>query len=131
MKELRRGWYLGEPTFADKLRELIGGKPDRGTEGRDQAAKGHDESHAEDLTKRALGKLGMPVETAALAELRKGDLRKVLVAALVRKNSSVSNRWLADRLVMGHTAGVSRLLGECRKDKKSQRKLVELEKMLR
>jgi hypothetical protein len=131
MKELRRGWYLGEPTFADKLRALVEPKPDRGTEGRDQTAKGHDESNAEDLARRALGRLGMPMETAALAGLRKGDPRKVLVAALVRKNTAVGNRWLAERLAMGHTAGVSRLLGGCLKDKANLRKLAELEKMLR
>jgi hypothetical protein len=66
-----------------------------------------------------------------LSGLRKGDPGKVLVAAIVRKNTSVSNRWLTDRLVMGHAAGLSRLLGECRKDKKSMRKLVEIEEMLR
>lgn len=131
MKELRRGWYLGEPTFADKLRALVGCRSDRGTEGRDETAKGHDEAQAEDLARRALGRLGMPSETAALAELRKGDPRKALVAVLVRKNTSVGNRWIADRLAMGHTAGVSRLLGECRKDNESMRKLAELEEMLR
>jgi REP element-mobilizing transposase RayT len=131
MKELRRGWYLGEPTFADKLHALVEGKPERKTEGRDRTAKGHDESDAEDLASRALGGLGMPLETAALAELRKGDPRKVLVAVLVRKNTSVSNRWLGDRLAMGHTAGVSRLLGEFRKEKESLKMLAEMEKMLR
>ena len=131
MKELRRGWYLGEPTFADKLRALVEPKPDRGTEGRDRTTKGHDESNAEDLARRASVRLGMPLETVALAKLRKGDPRKVLVAALVRKNTSVSNRWLADRLAMGHTAGVSRLLGQFRNDKESLRKLANLDEMLR
>jgi len=131
MKELRRGWYLGEPTFADKLRALVEPRRDRGTEGRDPTAKAHDESEAEDLARRALGLLGMPVEPEALAGLRKGDPRKVLVAVIVRKNTSVSNRWLTDRLAMGHAAALSRLLGECRKDKESMRKLAELEEMLR
>ena len=131
MKELRRGWYLGEPTFADKLRALVEPKRDRGTEGRDPTAKAHDESEAEDLARRALGLLRMPMEPEALSGLRKGDPGKVLVAAIVRKNTSVSNRWLTDRLVMGHAAGLSRLLGECRKDKESMRKLVEIEEMLR
>jgi putative transposase len=131
MKELRRGWYLGEPTFADKLRALVEQKRDRGTEGRDPTAKGHDEFEAEDLTRRALGLLGMPMKSETLAGLRKGDSRKVLVAALIRKNTTVSNRWLTDRLVMGHAAGLSRLLGECRKDKESMRKLAEIEEMLR
>lgn len=130
MKELRRGWYLGEPTFAEKLRELVGSRADLGKEGRDQTARGHDESTAEELAGRALGKLGIPAEKADLAKLRKGDPRKVLVAALIRKNTSVGNRWLADRLAMGHAAGLSRLLSVCRNDEGSMRKLTELEEML-
>jgi putative transposase len=130
-KELRRGWYLGEPTFADKLRALIGDKADRKTEGRDQAARGHDESGAEDLVRRALDMAGLPPESAKLAELRKGDPRKVLVAVLLRKHTSVGNRWLADRLAMGHTAGISRLLGTFQLDGSNQKALANLEKMLR
>lgn len=131
MKELRRGWYLGEPTFVDKLRALVDPKRDRGTEGRDATAKGHDESEAEDLVSRGLGLLGMPMEKEALAGLRKGDPGKVLVAVIVRKNTSVSNRWLADRLAMGHTAGVSRLLGAFQLEKSNLEALTKLEEMLR
>lgn len=133
MKELRRGWYLGEPTFADKLRLLVGEKADWycKAEGRDLAARGHGESEAEDLARRAIEMTGLPPEPAKLAELRKGDPRKVLVAVLLRKHTSVGNRWLADRLVMGHTAGVSRLLGTFLLDKYNTKALSKMEKMLK
>ena len=131
MKELRRGWYLGEPTFADKLRALVGGKEDRRIEGRDRAARGHDESAAEDLATRALQVAGLPPEKASLAELRKGDPRKVLVAAFIRKHTSMGNRWLAQRLAMGHTAGVSRLISTFRLEGSNVKALAQMEKMLR
>lgn len=130
MKELRRGWYLGEPTFADKLRALVEDETDGNTEGRDGTARGHDKSKAEDLAGQALNIVGLPADAANLAKMRKGDCRKVLVAVLLRKNTSVGNRWLADRLAMGHTAGVSRLVSSFLKNRGNQRKLKELEKML-
>jgi hypothetical protein len=55
----------------------------------------------------------------------------VLVAVLLRKHTSVGNRWLADRLAMGHTAGISRLLGTFQLDGSNQKALENLEKMLR
>jgi REP element-mobilizing transposase RayT len=129
-KALRRGWYLGEPTFADKLRALVGCRPDRKVEGRDVTARAHDEASAEGLAQQALEILGLPTDSVMLANLRKGDPKKILVAAIIRKHTSVGNRWLADRLVMGHTAGVSRLLGSLLGDKENLKKMSKLEKML-
>ena len=77
-----------------------------------------------------MGMAGLPLESAKLAELRKGDPRKVLVAALLRKCTSVGNRWLAQRLAMGHTAGVSRLLVVFQRDTSNLKALAKLEKML-
>lgn len=130
MKELRRGWYLGEPTFADKLRALVVGKAGRITEGRDRSARGHDESAAEELLRRAMERAGLPPKAEKLAELRKGDPRKVLVAAFLRKHTSVGNRWLAGRLAMGHSAGVSRLLGAFQLEGSNLKAMAEMERML-
>jgi hypothetical protein len=43
----------------------------------------------------------------------------------------VSNDWLAERLVMGHTGSVSRLIGVFGRNKANVRKMNEIEKMLR
>jgi len=128
MAALRRGWYLGGPTFADKLRALVSPEQVQGN-GRDPVATSHHE--AENLVKRAFGLWDMRSGPASLEKLRKGDPRKVLVAALVRKNTSVGNRWLAERLAMGHTASVSRHVSGFLKVRKNQKKLEELEIMLK
>lgn len=86
---------------------------------------------AEHLAGRALKALELPSDGKALANLRKGDPRKVLVAVLLRKRTSVGNRWLAERLAMGHTAGVSRLVNGFQKAKRSGKHLAQLEQMLR
>jgi hypothetical protein len=130
MAALKRGWYLGEPSFADKLRSLVEGRRSRVT-GADPVARSHDEEGAEDLAVRALSALELPPDTGSLSELRKGDGGKILVAALLRKHTSAGNRWLAQRLAMGHTGSVSRLMGAFGKNKANRKKLSELEKMLK
>jgi len=129
MAALRRGWYLGESTFADKLRALIVPEQTQGN-GRDPVAKSHHEAEAENLVKRAFELWGMQSDPTSLEKLLKGDSRKVLVAVLVRKNTSVGNRWLAERLAMGHTAGVSRHVSGFLKDRENQKNLEELEMVL-
>jgi REP element-mobilizing transposase RayT len=130
MAALKRGWYLGEPSFADKLRSLVEGRRS-GVTGADPVARSHDEEGAEDLAVRALAATGLPPDTGSLSELRKGDGGKILVAALLRKHTSAGNRWLAQRLAMGHTGSVSRLMGAFGKNKANRKKLSELEKMLK
>jgi putative transposase len=129
MKSLRRGWYLGEASFVDKLRSLVEAKPLRAT-GADPVARSHDEAGAEELARRALAAVGLPSATKGLSKLRKGDAGKVLVAALLRELTAVGNRWVAQRLAMGHTGSVSRLVGAFGKEKKNLRKLRDLEELL-
>ena len=130
MAALKRGWYLGEPSFADKLRSLVEGKRSRAV-GDDPVARSHDEAGAEELAVRALAAVGLPSDIRALAELRKGEGRKILVAALLRKHTAAGNRWLAQRLAMGHTGSVSRLIGAFGGDSENQKKVRELESMLK
>ena len=130
MKALKRGWYLGEPTFADKLLAMVVRKSP-GKRGRDAVERFHDEAEAERLAVRALATLALPPDRKGLARIRKGDGNKVLVAALLRDRTSVGNGWLAKRLEMGHPGSVSRLVGEFRKDTKRMRELGKLERMLK
>lgn len=129
MKALRRGWYLGEPSFGDKLRSLVTPEKVR-AKGRDAVAKSHDEAGAEELVIRMMEAVGLPQAKKDMANIRKGDERKVLVAAMARKHTFVSNSWLTERLVMGHTGSVSRLIGALRQNKAMVRKMKKIEKML-
>ena len=130
MKALKRGWYLGEPSFVDKLRALVDpGR--RGKTGGDTTERAHSEVEAERLATEALEAVGMPTASDALAELKKGDEKKVLVAVLLRERTSVGNVWLVQRLKMGHPGALSRLIGEFRKDKKRMKELRNLEAMLK
>lgn len=130
MKALKRGWYLGEPGFRDRLLGRLERKPGKRSRA-GEPLKQHGEAEAERLVVQALGVLGLPAAAAELAGLRKGDPAKVRVAVLVRNATTASNEWIARRLAMGHPGSVSRLVSACGKDPKGARDVRKLKKMLK
>ena len=72
--------------------------------------------------------MGLPGSAEELQALRKGDPRKVICAARVKGNTSMSNDWLAKRLQMGHPAAMSQLVNRLRKDPASIKSLKKHEK---
>ncbi len=43
-----------------------------------------------------------------MAALKKSDERKVAIGRLIRERTAVSNRWIAERVCLGHVSRVSR-----------------------
>ncbi len=129
---LRRGWYLGEETFRDRLLDLVdkakGAKPRQRRKAKG-LEKDHSEKEVERLVRELGPKLGLPVGMGALAELRKGDGRKALLAAVLRRRTAVGAGWIAERLAMGHPDSVSRQVGIVKRDRKLQIQADDLEKM--
>ncbi len=129
---LRRGWYLGEESFKDKLLAMVdrarrGDKPRKAKTG---VASAHGEGEAERLIKECGKVLELPTEKRELERLRKSDERKVLLAAVLRKRTAVGVNWIAARLAMGHPGSVSRLLGGIQREEGWKKKIGELGKML-
>ena len=46
-----------------------------------------------------------------LSELRNSDRRKIALGRVIRRETAVSNRWIAERLSLGHVSRVSRYCG--------------------
>jgi putative transposase len=124
MEALRKGWYLGEKSFKDKLLAMLEGseKAARGKAG--SAFKAHGEQEAMRLLEAGSRDVGLPAEPAAL---KKSDFRKVLLAMVIRERTGVENGWIAQRLAMGSPTSVSRLVSAGRKDKN---RLEEMNKLL-
>lgn len=103
---IRRGWCFGAKEFrADLLRRLDA------TPGKRQSYAGeevvqHDEREAERFVIEGLNVIG--VSEHDLKRLRKGAVEKALIAWLVRRHTSVSNAWIANRLCMGRADALSR-----------------------
>jgi hypothetical protein len=130
---LRRGWYLGEETFRDRLLDLVDkakGAKARKRGKSDCVRKDHGEKDAERLIRERATDLGLPTGVAELARLRKGDKRKAMLAALLRRRTTVGFEWIATRLQMGHPGSVSRLVCGVKRDRKLEKRINELEKML-
>ena len=43
--------------------------------------------------------------------MRKGDVRKKVIAWNIRKNTGVKNEWISERMSMGHPNSLSRHVG--------------------
>lgn len=130
MKALRRGWYLGEAGFRDRLLGMFD-KPSAKRNRASAAPKAHGEAEAERLASGALAAMGLPHDRKALKRMRKGEPGKVLVAALLREHTAVGNPWIAERLAMGHPASVSRLVAAFSKTPGRTTKMNKLGKMLK
>jgi hypothetical protein len=92
------------------------------------AIRAYGEGEAERIIRVIGAELGLPETIEGLRALRKGDPGKVICAALVKANTSVTNGWLTARLWMGHPAAMSQLVSRARKDPKIQKILKKHEK---
>jgi REP element-mobilizing transposase RayT len=131
LKELRRGWYLGEKSFGEKLLSMLDGSVSagrrKGSLGGD-AVRAHDESEAERLAKEGLEAMGLPTRPQELEGRGKWLEQKSVLAVLIRKRTGVRNAWVAARLGMGGEANVTVALRRVRESRGLTKRLRELEK---
>jgi len=133
-KALRRGWYVGGGGFLSRLEgcldEVMEGRRRESHSGEAKAT--HDQAAAEGDLKRALVAFGL--SEGGLQELPKNAPEKRVLAWWLRQRTTVSLRWLSERLAMGHFTRVSQAIGEVkdRPDRRLERlkgKLNRLESM--
>ncbi len=108
---LRRGWYWGSQAFSErmlKLAEKVIKKPRSRGYRSARERKAHNESEAERILQECLKKVDF--EKRELEKMKSSDPRKLLLAAVLRKRTIVTNRWLAERLEMKSAANVSQRL---------------------
>jgi len=120
-----------EEKFKDKLLGLIdkaGAKVMKRGSIAGAAVRARGEKEAERMIQAVGSKLGLPGSAEELQALRKGDPRKVICAARVKGNTSMSNDWLAKRLPMGHPAAMGQLVNRLRKDPAGLKTLKKYEK---
>jgi REP element-mobilizing transposase RayT len=105
--KIRRGWCFGGDGFRDQMVQALDGVMEgkRRDSFTGAEAGRHDVLAAERLVEKGLGTLKLC--SADLAGLRKSDPRKMAVAWLTRRNTSVRNEWIAKRLQMGRASKLS------------------------
>ena len=127
---LRRGWCFGTQEFHEKMDGILGGKIKSGAQYRvengydGRQLRSHGEKAAREYIGLGLGVLGIGADD--LARLPKMDVRKALLARLLRRRTHVGLEWISAELRMGVRSSVTRaekLLGEKMKHDKELRKL--------
>jgi putative transposase len=130
MSHLRRGWYWGGQEFAERMLKIAASsKPRRSRAYRSSPERlAHGEVEARRLLVGGVKAAGFaPGEMQTLAAT---DARKVALAALLWKRTTVSQGWIAHELAMKSAANVSLLLHRVDQRKLSRRLPVELRAFL-
>lgn len=115
-RSIRRGWCFGSDAFRRELLAQVKSKigPEHGgKERKESQLETAERLIREELKKRKL-------RESDLAAMRKGDIRKVEIAARLREQTVMTVKWIADRLKMGSTAYVHNRL-YLRRQARSQR----------
>jgi len=107
-KPIRRGWCLGEKAFRKELLEQMSqriGLNHAGAEVRES-----EEHHAEAMVRRELARRRW--DEGELGRRPKGDLAKARIAERLRRETTMTMRWIAKRLEMGGESTLRRSLKE-------------------
>lgn len=96
---IRRGWYLGDRGFKERLLDqmanLLGHRRVESVGG--EAVRARGEQEAEQWIQQALEHLGL--EELALRSLPKGADEKLAMAWWLRRHTTLSRSWIAQRIV--------------------------------
>lgn len=114
-QKIRRGWCLGSGSFRASLLERMEGEfkeHHSGSERRESA-----EEQGERLIEEGLAKAGW--KSGVLGKRRKSDPVKVALALQLRRETTLTLKWIAQRLHMGRWEYLRRLLYEAQKGKSS------------
>ncbi|MBU6410985.1 MAG: transposase [Verrucomicrobiota bacterium] len=115
-KAIRRGWYLGDEAFRKELLAQMRGKVGKNHYGGERQESAEEE--AERIVRTELDKAGWSEED--LRQRRKGDPRKVRLALRLRKETTMTLKWIAERLAMGSWKYLNGRLYEQRRESKSK-----------
>jgi hypothetical protein len=106
-RPIRRGWYLGDKKFRKEL--LAQMKEQRTEHHYGEAARESDAEFAETIVQEELKRRKWREQE--LIARRKGDAEKVKIAARLRRETTVTLKWIAERLRMGTPGALGNLLG--------------------
>lgn len=132
-EKIRRGWSYGSETFAasilEKLEEVIGKQGQRSSYTGEEVRL-HDEQEAERLLRLGLTRLGLG--QGDLRAMPKGAAEKVTLVDMLKRKTTVSNKWIAQRLLCGHPSNIPRYLNHVQNAKRASpiskmRKLLKCE----
>jgi REP element-mobilizing transposase RayT len=105
-RKIRRGWCLGNEQFREELLASAHGR--LGEQHAGELRVESAEQKAQQIIGVELARRGWT--RAELRERAKGDVEKVLMALRLRKETTVTLKWIAEHLAMGTSANVTNRL---------------------
>jgi len=105
-RQIRRGWFLGSEEFRQELLSAAVKRVGPNHYGADRRETA--EQKAQRIVREEIDRLGWA--EAELQIRRKGDPKKVAMARRLRRESTMTLKWIAQRLQMGSWTYVSNLL---------------------
>ncbi len=108
-RKLRRGWYYGDEEFRKELLEQAHQKVGPGHYARERQEAA--EEKAKQIVEEELRDLGWSMEE--LERRRKGDAEKIRIARRLRRETTVSLKWIAACLAMGTWTYLTNRLYHC------------------
>lgn len=120
-RRIRRGWFVGSEAFRDRLMDRVDNVVR--LRNRDSyVGEGlgvHDEREAERRLEVALKRLGLSLRE--LRKLRQNDPVKQATAWWIKGGTTVGDRWICQKLLMGSRVNVSRAVRSFREPEGTQR----------
>jgi putative transposase len=113
-KPIRRGWFLGKEALKQELLAQVSKKAGKWHYG--EAVQESAEAKAEGIVGEELRKRQWDEKT--LTARRKGDTEKVVMAGRLRRETTMTLAWIAERLRMGTKTHLAHLLYWKRRDEK-------------
>ncbi len=113
-KTIRRGWFFGEDKLKQELLAQVSEKAGKWHYG--EALQESAQARAERIVKEELSRRKWVEKT--LAGRRKGDSEKLAIAERLRRETTVTLGWIAERLQMGTPTHLAHLLYWKRREEK-------------
>jgi hypothetical protein len=110
-KAVERGWCLGDEEFRAELLAQV--REQRGDHYGEELRQA-DEAHAQGLVQQELRQRGWTEHE--LAARTKGDSEKLKIARRLRQETTMTLKWIAQRLHTGSWTYLSNCLGQRRRD---------------
>lgn len=114
---LRRGWFVGDAALRQELLAQMSERVGASHYGTERQESG--EAKADRLVAEGLQRAGWTEDD--LVQRRKGDPTKVTIALRLRSESTMTLKWIAQRLQMGSWTHVSNCLAAARKSPECQK----------
>jgi len=102
-KQIKRGWYIGSKEFQERLDGFLMGRSHTDNYRSDQR-RDHGQAEAERLWIQGLSVLG--VQEGEILKAKSTRMEKQALAWLMKKHSSVTGKWIAERIHLGSFYGI-------------------------